>query len=94
MGLRKKTETENELAVMSPEERSAIHDSEPASAVSSERLNSATALVSRVFNIPEGFSVTKFNDKGKVIEVSLDGDDFIVSVTIKNSEKHPGLMPT
>ena len=101
MALKKKntesaTETPAENEVMTPEEHTAAQEdmnNQMNEGANSERLRLASALVCRTFNIPEDFRITKFNDKGKVIDLTLDGDDFIVSVTIKNSESHPGLMP-
>lgn len=92
------TEQENESAteMMTPEEHAAAQENmndQMNSGANSERLRLASALMCRTFNIPEDFRITKFNDKGKVIDLTLEGDDFIVSVTIKNSEAHPGLMP-
>lgn len=91
------TEQENEpVEMMTPEEHAAAQEGmndQMNSGANSERLRLASALVCRTFNIPEDFRITKFNDKGKVIDLTLEGDDFIVSVTIKNSEAHPGLMP-
>lgn len=91
------TEQESEPSeMMTPEEHAAAQESmndQMNSGANSERLRLASALVCRTFNIPEDFRITKFNDKGKVIDLTLEGDDFIVSVTIKNSEAHPGLMP-
>lgn len=91
------TEQEKEsVEMMTPEEHAAAQEGmndQMNSGANSERLRLASALVCRTFNIPEDFRITKFNDKGKVIDLTLEGDDFIVSVTIKNSEAHPGLMP-
>lgn len=52
---------------------------------STERLQLVTDLVSRKFGLDD-YSVVKFNDKGKVIEVALSNEDFIVAITIKNSD--------
>ena len=53
-----------------------------------ERLMTATHLVSKQFGLDSSYHCTKFNDKGRVIELTLDGEDFVVAVTIKNSEAH------
>lgn len=58
-----------------------------------ERLNLAVELVKKKFNLSEGYRVVKFSDKGKVVDLTLDGPDFIVSVTIKNSEMHGMYIP-
>lgn len=60
---------------------------------STERLTLAVELVKRKFNLTGDYRVVKFNDKGKVVDISLDGPDFIVSVTIKNSEMHGMYIP-
>ena len=53
-----------------------------------ERLMTATQLVSKQFGLDSSYHCTKFNDKGRVIELTLDGEDYVVAVTIKNSEAH------
>lgn len=53
-----------------------------------ERLMTATHLVSKQFGLDSSYHCTKFNDKGRVIELTLDGEDYVVAVTIKNSEAH------
>ena len=53
-----------------------------------ERLRRATALVSGKFNLDSTFSVSKFDDKGKVVNLTLENKDFVVSVSVKDSDKH------
>lgn len=60
---------------------------------STERLNLAVELVKKKFNITEAYRVVKFNDKGKVVNITLDGPEFIVDVTIKNSEMQGMYIP-
>lgn len=52
------------------------------------RLQLATNLVSGKFNLDPSYSVKKFDDKGKVVNLTLENKDFIINVTIKDSEKH------
>lgn len=58
-----------------------------------ERLNLAVELVKKKFHIEGEYRVVSFKDKGKVVDLTLDGPDFIVSVTIKNSEMHGMYIP-
>ena len=51
-----------------------------------QRLQLAARIVSEKFGLDDEYSVTKFNDKGKVVELALENSQFIVAVTIKNSE--------
>ena len=52
------------------------------------RLQLATDLVSKKFNLDPSYSVKKFDDKGKVVNLALENKDFILNVTIKDSDKH------
>lgn len=52
------------------------------------RLQLATNLVSKKFNLDPSYSVKKFDDKGKVVNLALENKDFILNVTIKDSDKH------
>lgn len=53
-----------------------------------KRLKLATSLVSNKFNLDQHYKVCKFDDKGKVVNLTLESGDFIVAVTIKDSHKH------
>lgn len=90
MGLKKNKNNEQEVApVTNPAENEYTNVRD----LSTERLNLAVELVKRKFNITEDYRVVKFNDKGKVVDISLDGPDFIVAVTIKNSEMQGMYIP-
>lgn len=52
------------------------------------RLQLATNVVSSQFNLDPSYDVKKFDDKGKVVNLTLENKDFIVTVTIKDSERH------
>ena len=52
------------------------------------RLQLATNVVSSQFNLDPSYHVNKFEDKGKVVNLSLENSDFILSVTIKDSDRH------
>ena len=64
------------------------------SSASMERLQLATAIVSNKFGLDDEYSVTKFNDKGKVVDLTLENKEFIISCTIKNSEAQGMYVPT
>lgn len=53
-----------------------------------KRLELATGVVSKNFNLGNDYKVNKFNDKGKVVNLTLENDDFIIAVTIKDSDRH------
>jgi len=95
MGLKKKN-TED-TAVLTPAERDAIREDEnyrnEDSASMMERLQLAVRVVSQKFNLDDEYRVTKFNDKGKVVDLTLENGDFVLSVTIKNSEAHGMYIP-
>lgn len=53
-----------------------------------KRLELATGVVSSQFNLGSDYKVTKFDDKGKVVNMTLENGDFILAVTIKDSDRH------
>ncbi len=76
------------------EDRRVLYEEDYDMSTAMERLTLAAELVSSKFNlVPSGYRVVKFNDKGKIVDITLDGADFIVSVTIKNSEMHGMYIP-
>lgn len=85
MALKKKADT------MTSEEKESIQREEQRQideAASTQRMQLTTALVSRQFGLDGDYHVTKFNDKGKVIDISLENGEFRLAVTVKNSEAH------
>ena len=77
--------------VMTPEEKEAIQKAEEEKTKESadtQRLQLATNLVSGKFNLDPSYSVKKFDDKGKVVNLTLENGEFILNVTIKDSERH------
>ena len=88
MALKKKKVNEEAMTV---EEKEAIVEDEKKrieASANMERLQLATRVVSERFNLDDEYRVTKFNDKGKVVDITLENVDFIISCTIKNSEAH------
>lgn len=83
MALKKKEDAlnENEVSAIQQEEKR-----EEESGATTERLTMATRIISQQFGLDESYHVSKFNDKGKVVDLTLENEDFIVAVTIKNSE--------
>ena len=84
-------ETKQEEPVMTEEEKEAIHKSEEKKkeqSADTRRLQLATNVVSSQFNLDPSYSVSKFDDKGKVVNLTLENSDFIINVTIKDSERH------
>ena len=84
-------ETKQEEPVMTEEEKGAIQKSEEKKkeqSADTRRLQLATNVVSSQFNLDPSYSVSKFDDKGKVVNLTLENSDFIINVTIKDSERH------
>ena len=84
-------ETKQEEPVMTEEEKEAIQKSEEnkkEQSADTRRLQLATNVVSSQFNLDPSYSVSKFDDKGKVVNLTLENSDFIINVTIKDSERH------
>lgn len=52
-----------------------------------QRMRLATNVVSQKFNLDSTYKVCKFDDKGKVVKLTLENKDFVVDVTIKDSER-------
>ena len=84
-------ETKQEEPVMTEEEKEAIQKSEEKKkeqSADTRRLQLATNVVSSQFNLDPSYSVSKFDYKGKVVNLTLENSDFIINVTIKDSERH------
>ena len=84
-------ETKQEEPVMTEEEKEAIQKSEEKKkeqSADTRRLQLATNVVSSQFNLDPSYSVSKFDDKGKVVNLTLENSDFIINVTIKDTERH------
>ena len=76
---------------MTGEEKEAIKEAEEKQVEESadtQRLQLSTNIVSGKFNLDPSYSVKKFDDKGKIINLTLENKDFILNVTIKDSERH------
>ena len=90
-------ETKQEEPVITEEEKEAIQKSEEKKkeqSADTRRLQLATNVVSSQFNLDPSYSVSKFDDKGKVVNLTLENSDFIINVTIKDSERHGTLFGT
>lgn len=96
MALKKKAETPIEEtvvekeSVITQEEVEAIKKEEErkeSEGADTQRLRLATNVVSEKFNLDHTYRVCKFDDKGKVVKLTLENKDFIVDVTIKDSER-------
>lgn len=57
--------------------------------VSTEKMDKVIAVVQEQFNLPQGkFNVTGIADKGSKSQISLNSDDFEVTIVIKDNEKY------
>lgn len=84
-------ESTTEKSVLTPEEKEVIQsneEKEKEEGANTKRLELATGVVSKHFNLGNDYQVNKFDDKGKVVKLTLENGDFILSVTIKDSDKH------
>lgn len=76
---------------MTKEESEALiaqQEAEKESGASTKKLEKATALLSGKFNLSNDYRVTNFSDKGKGIKLTLENKDFVLSVEIKNADRH------
>ena len=77
--------------VLTEEEVEAIQSSEQndtEESADTRRLQLATNVVSKQFNLDPSYSLSKFDDKGKVVKLTLENKEFIIDVTIKDSDRH------
>lgn len=77
--------------MMTQNEKEAIQKAEEIQmkeGANTKRLQLATQVVSSHFDLNPTYSVNKFDDKGKVVSLTLENRDFIISVTIKDSDKY------
>lgn len=65
----------------------AQQEKEELAGASTEKLKRATALLSGKFNLDNSYHVTNFKDGGKVVNLTLENKDFVVTVQIKDSER-------
>ena len=85
------TVVETEETAMTADEKEVIKNAEEDKEEESAdilRLKLATNLVSGKFNLDPSYSVKKFEDKGKVVNLTLENKEFILNVTIKDSDRH------
>lgn len=83
-------ETPEKEPVITQDEKDAVKKAEAdkeAKGADTQRLRLATNVVSNKFNLDPSFRVCKFNDKGKVVGLTLENSEFVVDVTIKDSER-------
>lgn len=88
-----KEELENteENEVLTTDEVEAIQSAEQndtEESADTRRLQLATNVVSKQFNLDPSYSLSKFDDKGKVVKLTLENKEFIIDVTIKDSDRH------
>lgn len=84
----KKSEVIENSPMNEEEMQSAKNLDEITGGATAERLDFLLNLVSSKFGFDDTYAVRKFDDKGKVISITLENEDFIVAVTVKNGEQH------
>lgn len=93
MALKKKKEVEDSTTVVTEEVaeemieatknyNDSVHDEDH----SLRRLSNATTVVKDIFHLGDDYVITKFNDKGRSIDLTLNNPEFTISVTIKDTE--------
>lgn len=73
---------EEELAIQERQRK------EEETGANTDRLRIATSLVSRLFNLDNSYSVSKFDDKGKVMNLTMENREFAINIQIKDSGRH------
>lgn len=89
MSLKKKKIEENSVLIQ--EEKEVIQKEEQRAtdeSANTKRLQLATNVASGKFNIDSSYSVKKFDDKGKVVKLTFENKEFILDVTIKDSDRY------
>ena len=82
---------QEETPVITEAEKEAIQnmvEKETEASADTRRLQLATNVVSKQFNLDPSYRVSKFDDKGKVVALTLENSNFIINVTIKDSDRH------
>lgn len=83
--------TEEKMVHMTPEEKEALEaqeKEEKEKGASTIKLEKATAVVSKMFNLSEDYKVTSFSDKGKGVKLTTENSEFKLDIEIKNAERH------
>ena len=83
--------TEEQITALTEDEVEVIQraeEEETKESADTTRLQLATNIVSRNFNLDPSYNVKKFDDKGKVVKLTLENSEFIIDVTIKDSYRH------
>ena len=76
---------------LTEEEIDALHKAEEdnkENLADTKRLQLANDVVSKQFNLDLSYHMSKFDDKGKVVKLTLENNEFILDVTIKDSDRH------
>ena len=79
---------ENPLTVLEKEAIQKDEEEKTKKSADTRRLQLATNVVSSQFNLDPSYTVSKFDDKGKVVNLTLENSNFIINVTIKDSDRH------
>lgn len=62
--------------------------SEDKVSANTEKLRRTTALLANKFNLDDTYAVKNFEDKGKVVKETFENGDFIITVCVKDSDRH------
>jgi len=82
--------SKNAKAVMTEDEKQSVKVAEEMQkevSASTQRLELVNNLVSQKFGLDSTYSVTQFKDGDKKVSVTLENEDFIVCVAVKDSER-------
>lgn len=64
------------------------NENEDKVSANTEKLRRTTSLLANKFNLDDTYGVKKFDDKGKVVNETFENSEFIVTVCVKDSDRH------
>lgn len=83
-------ESESTLKSKLTDEEKQAAQKENEDSATTEKIQLASDLVSRKFNLDSSYRVTQFKDNGKCLTISLENEEFSLSITAKDADM-PGL---
>ena len=95
MALKKKSNVEETAPIVTEEVAEEMvestieyNESEVDEDLALRRLTNATTVVKNIFHLGDDYVITKFNDKGRSVDLTLNNIEFTISVTIKDTEMY------
>ena len=95
MALKKKSNVEETTPIVTEEVAEEMveatieyNESEVDEDLALRRLTNATTVIKNIFHLGDDYVITKFNDKGRSVDLTLNNREFTISVTIKDTEMY------